>query len=298
MISEHEIPDLVRATFLLGRLYQSHLSLLMIFDQAKEDAKYVSGLSDVLIQVNSMCSQLGIASPCRVPVDAADAQRTIRNFFSDVQSMADALKKKYSHEIGAILLFASSAEAHRYFHDKVEGDLLSQQVESLTALGSEVGLSQREVEAYLEDPEGQQDSLVDSICTILRGCVQPRLFISYSHEDSKFASSFVARLVAASIPHFQDKKDIGFGEEIGEKVRSGIESATHVVLLLSSHSVNSPWVAYEAGYARRHGIPIVVYLTEPSLPIPTFLGNTRAIASRSDEEQFLAEVRRARCVGG
>ena len=99
-------------------------------------------------------------------------------------------------------------------------------------------------------------------------------------------------------PLFQDKKDIGFGEEIGEKVRSGIESATHVVLLLSSHIVNSPWVAYEAGYARRHGIPIVVYLTEPSLPIPTFLGNTRAIASRSDEEQFLAEVRRARCVGG
>lgn len=267
----------------------------MIYDRAKDDNNYVSTLSGILIHINSVCSRLNIPSPSKMPIDNTEAKRFIRNFFSDLGGMCEALKKAYCHGVGIILLFASSSETHRYFHDhdkvKVDGTLRADQVKSLMDWGTELGLTHTEIANYLAAPNDHQESIIKSIVEKLKRSFPPRLFISYSHHDLIIASKFVKRLAANGIACFHDKKDIGFGEQIRDKIHSELETATHLILLLSPQSIKSQWVAYEASYAQHHRIPIVIYLTESSLTIPTFLGNPRAITSSADEKQFLVDLR-------
>lgn len=71
------------------------------------------------------------------------------------------------------------------------------------------------------------------------------VFISYSSVDSDLVLDFVSLLNNSGIDYFLDKMDIGWGEDIIERVFSGIESARFVVVFISRNSLKSPWVKKE-----------------------------------------------------
>ncbi len=71
------------------------------------------------------------------------------------------------------------------------------------------------------------------------------VFISYSTVDSNEVQDFVSILKNSGIEFFLDEMDIGWGENIIERVFSGIESARFVIVFISNSSLKSPWVKKE-----------------------------------------------------
>lgn len=70
-------------------------------------------------------------------------------------------------------------------------------------------------------------------------------FISYSREDAASAIDVVNSLGGSGVDIFLDEIEIGWGESINDLVFSGLQSARHLVVLISKHSLNSAWVRKE-----------------------------------------------------
>ncbi len=86
----------------------------------------------------------------------------------------------------------------------------------------------------------------------------PLVFISHDHRDADLAEAFGNLLTDASggvLQSFRssDKKGttgIEFGSEWYTAIMSKLGLATDVVALLTSHSLDRPWILYEAGVAK------------------------------------------------
>lgn len=120
---------------------------------------------------------------------------------------------------------------------------------------------------------------------------EPFVFISYSHTDKDFAVNFSKRLTRAGIKHFRDAASIKWGESIPRRVREGLASATHLVVLISPGSAESQWVAYEMGYAHGKSVTLVPYLLHPSMRIPGFISNLRCIVTKKEESDFIRSLK-------
>src|SRR5215471_9978933 len=87
---------------------------------------------------------------------------------------------------------------------------------------------------------------------------RPLIFISHDHRDAQLAEAFGNLLGDASggfLKSFRssDRKGgagIEFGAEWYSEIMSKINDATDVVTLLTSRSVDRPWILYEAGVAK------------------------------------------------
>lgn len=115
------------------------------------------------------------------------------------------------------------------------------------------------------------------------------VFISYSAVDQGIASDISDVLKDIDIPHFFDKKDINWGQDVARAVGSGVRNCSHLLVVLSPASLKSSWVAYEIGQAAALGKVILPYLTHPSLDIPDFIRGYHYKSSLSDLRQYLAE---------
>jgi len=73
----------------------------------------------------------------------------------------------------------------------------------------------------------------------------PKAFICHASEDKPTARSIALALRDMGATVWIDEWEINVGESIVEKVNAGLEECSHLVLLLSSHSVNKPWVRRE-----------------------------------------------------
>ena len=86
---------------------------------------------------------------------------------------------------------------------------------------------------------------------------KPLVFISHDSRDWDFAEAFGNLLLdvsAGTLKSFRssDKKGttgIEFGAEWDQAIMTKLADATDVVALLTEHSVNRPWILYEAGVA-------------------------------------------------
>ena len=89
-----------------------------------------------------------------------------------------------------------------------------------------------------------------------------KVFISYAHQDREFAENVMHALTAkghfAPETVFSDLQHISAGEDTSRRVRSEIEAADAVVLVMSEHAATSPWINYEAGLADALGKKILV----------------------------------------
>jgi TIR domain len=120
------------------------------------------------------------------------------------------------------------------------------------------------------------------------------VFISYSHIDNVFVQNLSELLDEKKIPYFLDRKSIEWGDDIPEGIKDGIETASHLLVVVSPASLKSSWVPYEIGMARARGVKILPLLTHPSLDLPGFIANLSYKVSLESLVEFFDEgIRRA-----
>lgn len=203
MYNRREVIKKTRATFILGELYQAYLSSLMIYSAAKDDDKFHNALAEVLIQIGLICSSLKIKSPCSFPGDVKEANRTIKNFFLDVQQIANSIEQNFNKELGMVFLFSAFSSAGNQFHNMVNKKLASEQHESLINLGLEIGLTENDVKDYISSPAKNRDSIIEKICVAIAKNVHPRFF----EKDKENRSKLVFRGLIRGIPWIGDGLD-------------------------------------------------------------------------------------------
>lgn len=83
--------------------------------------------------------------------------------------------------------------------------------------------------------------------------VTPRVFLSYTWDDSELAGKIVHALMANGIDTWWDKWCIGAGDSFRQKIDEGLEGCTHFIVLLTPNSMSKPWVNQEmdAGLMRK-----------------------------------------------
>jgi len=77
-----------------------------------------------------------------------------------------------------------------------------------------------------------------------------KVFISYSHSDSEVAKLLDSSLSAINVKTFLDDRDIRVGDSFPEKIYEAIASSSHVLYIVSKHSVKSAWVQEELSIAK------------------------------------------------
>lgn len=104
--------------------------------------------------------------------------------------------------------------------------------------------------------------------------IAPRVFISHASEDKeRFVLGFAERLLATGIDAWLDKWEIAAGDSIVQRIFSvGIAGADAFLIVLSSTSVEKPWVQAEldAGVIRNieeNSRLIVIRLDEVEVPM-------------------------------
>ncbi len=115
------------------------------------------------------------------------------------------------------------------------------------------GLEPWEVEyAKTYDPNlplrAVEDILYEAFLLRAKGTSR-RVFISYSHEDSRFADKLYKSLYAEGATAWLDRRDLVAGK-VNDQVERQIGKSDVVLLVLSEASVKSDWVAHEINLAR------------------------------------------------
>ena len=73
----------------------------------------------------------------------------------------------------------------------------------------------------------------------------PSLFISYCHEEKKYADRTEKYLVKLGISVHKDDNLLCPGDPVIDVLTKALKDADGVVILLSKASLNSPWVQHE-----------------------------------------------------
>ena len=95
---------------------------------------------------------------------------------------------------------------------------------------------------------------------------QPTIFLSYAHADAKRAKQLAAALTARGYTVWWDNLIEG-GAQFAKSIRTALESADAVVVLWSTSSIESDWVADEAaqGRDRKRLVPLSIDGSHPPL---------------------------------
>ena len=73
----------------------------------------------------------------------------------------------------------------------------------------------------------------------------PKVFLSYTSSDIELARRIAKSLMAAGIDTWWDKWCIYPGDGLRQKIDEGLTDCTHFLVLLTSQSINKPWVNAE-----------------------------------------------------
>ena len=106
---------------------------------------------------------------------------------------------------------------------------------------------------------GVPDSIIEAIPSLV-GSLRPidyySCFISYSSKDEDFAKQLQADLKSCGVRCWFAPKDIKIGDKFRSRIDEAIRVCDKLLLILSEHSVRSPWVEKEVETAfekeRRH----------------------------------------------
>jgi hypothetical protein len=115
------------------------------------------------------------------------------------------------------------------------------------------------------------------------------LFLSYSHQDIKFAETLAQLLEAAGLTVWWDRRMIA-GDKINDVIDEQLEKAKAVIVLWSRLSVKSDWVRGEASTAHELQKLIPIKIEECKLPIQYRGIHTPEVYKNKDELQKLAKM--------
>lgn len=99
-----------------------------------------------------------------------------------------------------------------------------------------------------------------------------KIFLSYSFKDRPWVNEFATVLEQEGIDVWFDYHEISLGETIKERIKEALRASSTLVVILSSNSVQSPWIFFELGAAvadNKRIIPVVIdEVGHEQLPLP------------------------------
>jgi adenylate cyclase len=123
------------------------------------------------------------------------------------------------------------------------------------------------------------------------------LFLSYARDDADTARAIAAALEKAGHSVWWDKH-IGGGSQFAKEIEQALDKADVVLVLWTTHSIESPWVRDEAGAGRDRGrlVPLSLGGTLPPLGFRQFhsidLGDWSGRGKLPQMEEILAAIER------
>lgn len=120
-------------------------------------------------------------------------------------------------------------------------------------------------------------------------------FISYSSEDKNFVYRVALDLKDHGIKVWLDEWEIDPGDDVRQKIEYGIENYEYFIMVLSNHSVNSPWVQKELSAALNKEVilnneVVVPLLIEKNVEIPTLICGKKYISFRQSSSPPIRRV--------
>lgn len=95
-----------------------------------------------------------------------------------------------------------------------------------------------------------REALSPLIASLGRMTMEPPIvFICHASEDKSSARAIAEDLKQMGVIVWLDEWEIKVGDSIVEKVNRGLRRSSHLILLLSAHSVDKPWVQRELSAA-------------------------------------------------
>lgn len=101
-----------------------------------------------------------------------------------------------------------------------------------------------------------------------------RVFISYGREEQGIANQLRESLVKAGLEVYMPEEEFQPSKTIMEQVTNAIDASGCVLGVLTEHSVNSPWVNQELGYAVASGKRTFL-LVESTVPVSGLLSGRK-----------------------
>ena len=80
------------------------------------------------------------------------------------------------------------------------------------------------------------------------------IFLSHNHADKDFVRKLARDLENHGVVCWVDEAELKIGDSLIEKIREGIDSVDYFAVVLSSNSIQSPWVKNELDVAMNHHI--------------------------------------------
>jgi hypothetical protein len=119
-----------------------------------------------------------------------------------------------------------------------------------------------------------------------------QVFISHADEDSYAAAVIAERLRQAGIAVWHSEEILP-GENWARKVGEALDASNAMVVLVSPHAVNSPWVQREIAYAvgsSQYAGRLIPVIIEPTADVPWVLRRMSAIDDAHDFEQASKDI--------
>jgi len=120
------------------------------------------------------------------------------------------------------------------------------------------------------------------------------LFLCHASEDKNFVERLAEFLRGNGASVWLDRWEIKVGDSIVQKVNDGLSSATHLAVVLSSRSVNKPWVKREMSSAlmrqlANNSVSVIPIVIDDCL-IPAILADIKYADCRSDIDAGLKDL--------
>ncbi|MHA3702445.1 toll/interleukin-1 receptor domain-containing protein [Jatrophihabitans sp. YIM 134969] len=126
------------------------------------------------------------------------------------------------------------------------------------------------------------------------------IFLSHSSADKQFVRRLALDLLQAGFNVWFDETNLGVGNKLAPAIQKGIDTASHVIVVLSSHLVGSKWVDQELVWAldveTRSGREILIPLRIDDADVPERLNDRlyADFAAGSYSEQLSILIERLR----
>jgi hypothetical protein len=122
----------------------------------------------------------------------------------------------------------------------------------------------------------------------------PHLFICHASEDTEFVQDLCSYLDSHQVSLWYDRREIKVGDSIVQRISAGLESASHLVVVLSPVSVTKPWVRREFSSAVMRQIQAASVIVLPILAepceIPAILADIRYANASADRMRGFQEL--------
>lgn len=116
-----------------------------------------------------------------------------------------------------------------------------------------------------------------------------KVFLSHNHADKAFARRLAADLRQAGHTVWIDEAEIMVGDSLIEKIRQGLDEVDFVAAILSTASIDSPWVQRELDIASNREIAekrvVVLPVLREKVKLPGFLQG-KLYADFTDDSQY------------